>query len=139
MLAGRGSVGGRGQTFTDRQASEIRELLSRVGRETGLHFSVYVGPSDADSREYACRLHARLGPDSARAVLVFIDPAAQRLEIVTGADARRRLDDRTCGLAGMSMSTAFSVGDLTGGIISGVSMLADRARGPAVKHQHGLE
>ena len=127
-----GPGGGRNHAFTERQASEIRALLRRVKDETGLLFSVYVGSADGDSREYARRLHATLGPEAQYGVLLFVDPAAHRLELVTGARARRRLDDRTCGLAAMSMSSAFSVGDLTGGIVSGISMLADHARHPPI-------
>ncbi|MQA86646.1 MAG: DUF5130 family protein [Streptosporangiales bacterium] len=132
-------AGRQGRAFTDRQASEIRDLLRRADQETGLRFSVYVGAAEGDSRDYARRLHAALGTDSSSAVLIFIDPGAHQLEIVTGADSCRRLDDRTCALAAMSMSTAFSVGDLTGGIVSGVSMLADHARRPRIAHQHDQE
>lgn len=136
MRPGSGAVGGRDRAFSERRAAEIRRVLRRAEHETGLLFSVYVGTGDRDSREYARGLHAALGSRAARAVLVCVDPDAHRLEIVTGTEARPRLDDRTCGLAAMSMSAAFSVGDLVGGIVSGVSMLADHARQAPIKHRH---
>lgn len=117
-----------GKAFSSSQAEDIDRVLRSAERETGLRFSVYVGEAQGEMREYASRLHAALDSDGSTAVLVAVDPGARRLEIVTGEEARLRLDDRTCALAAMSMTTAFSVGDLTGGIISGVSMLADHAR-----------
>jgi uncharacterized membrane protein YgcG len=48
--------------------------------------------------------------------------------VVTGIEARRRLDDRAAGLAAMTMTSAFQAGDLSGGIVSGVLSLAEQAR-----------
>ncbi|MGH3319621.1 MAG: DUF5130 family protein [Streptosporangiaceae bacterium] len=124
-----------GDAFSDDQVHTIRRVLRTARAETGLRFSLHVGRAEGESRVYAQRLHAALGRDAPTAVLIAVDPAARRLEIVTGGEAQRRLDDRTCALAAMSMTTAFSVGDLVGGIISGVSMLADHARREPILHQ----
>ena len=42
--------------------------------------------------------------------------------------------DRDCALTAMSMVTAFSSGDLTGGIVDGVQKLAEHARQPRTLH-----
>jgi hypothetical protein len=49
---------------------------------------------------------------------------------VTGEESARRLSDRSCALAALSMTTAFAGGDLTGGIVTGVRMLGDAAGKP---------
>src|SRR4051812_43217842 len=94
---------------------------------SGLHFSVFVGRSEGAPTEYAERLLAALGPLCATGVVIHVDPIARRLEIVTGVLAARRLDDRSCGLATLSMTSSFSGGDLVGGIVTGLRMLGDGA------------
>ena len=124
-----------GDAFTERQEQEIARALRVAREESGLHFSVFAGAAEGEPRAYAERLHAALGAAAPSAVLVLVDPANRRLEIVTGDEARRRLDDRSAALAALSMTTSFAVGDLTAGIVTGVRMLADAAKRPRVLHQ----
>jgi hypothetical protein len=112
--------------FTTRQLLRIDEALREADAATGLTFSVYVGRIDEPVRENAEKLHAQLA-DPAKSVLLAIDPERRQLEIVTGSAARKRLADRDCKLAALSMAAAFSGGDLAGGIISGLAQLADHA------------
>ncbi|RJK97119.1 DUF5130 family protein [Vallicoccus soli] len=116
-----------GEAFTEREAEDIRRALRVAEQVSGLAFSVYVGnvPGE-DARSGARELHAQL-PDPARSVLLTIDPGARTIEVVTGSEAVRRVDDRSCSLATMSMSSAFAGGDLAGGIAEGVRMLGDHA------------
>jgi uncharacterized membrane protein YgcG len=118
------SDGGTGP-FTDAQIREISRACATASAETGLHFSVYIGAVDADVRDHAERLHAALGPLAARAVLVAVAPGDRQLEIVTGRESARRLSDRACALAALSMTTAFSGGDLVGGVVTGLRMLSE--------------
>ena len=122
-----------GDAFTPDQRRQIDKARARAGRDSGLEFHVYVGPIGERPREEAERLHLRL-PDAPRAVLVAVDPRAHALEIVTGALARRILDDPSCGLAALSMQTAFAAGDLAGGILRGLNQLGDHARQPEALH-----
>lgn len=124
-----------GDAFTERQEQEITRALRVAWEESELRVSVFVGSSVGDPRAYAERLHTALGRDARSRVLVLVDPVNRRLEIVTGEDVRRRLDDRAAALAALSMTTSFTVGDLTAGIVTGVRMLADAARRPRVLHQ----
>jgi Domain of unknown function (DUF477). len=112
--------------FTTRQLLRIDDALRIADQSTGLIFSVYVGPLDEPVREHAQRLHASLA-DPGRAVLIALSPNQRVLEIVTGAEARRRIPDRDAKLAALSMVAAFGGGDLTGGIVSGLDQLASRA------------
>lgn len=128
-----------GDAFTQRQADQIRQALASARAETGLLFSVYIGSVDGEVRDHALQLHASLGDDAAIAVLTFIEPEARRVEIVTGSVARRSLDDRAAALASLSMSTSFAGGDLAGGILSGIRMMAQSAAKPPVAHQHSAD
>jgi hypothetical protein len=112
--------------FTTRQLLRIDEALRLADQSTGLIFSVYVGDLDEPVRGHAEKLHAQLA-EPARAVLVAVSPNQRILEVVTGAEARKRLPDRSAKLAALSMSAAFSGGDLAGGLVSGLAQLADQA------------
>ena len=125
-----------GEAFTLRQGDQIRHAVAVASYETGLQFSIYVGRATGDVRSYALKLHAALGAAADLGVLVLIEPEARRVEIVTGETARRRLDDRAAGLASLSMATSFAGGDLTGGIVNGLRMMAQAAARPLVLHQH---
>ena len=71
--------------------------------------------------------HAALGARATNGVLLLVAPGDRQLEIVTGKESSRRLSDRSCALAALSMTTAFSGGDLVGGIVTGVRMLSESA------------
>ncbi|MGH8890360.1 MAG: DUF5130 family protein [Acidothermaceae bacterium] len=125
-----------GDAFTQRQADHIRQAIASAREQTGLHFSVYIGAVDGDAREHAKRLHASLGVAADIAVLTVVEPEQRRVEIVTGALARRRLDDRAAGLVSLSMATSFAGGDLSGGLVNGIRMMTQSAARPPVLHQH---
>jgi hypothetical protein len=111
--------------FPPRALWRIDEALSAADRETGLTFSVYVGDLEEPTRETAERLHAQLAEED-DAVLLAISPNQRVLEIVTGQRAARRLPDRICALAALSMTASFEGGDLAGGVVTGLRMLADQ-------------
>lgn len=113
--------------FTTRQLLRLDEALRTADTSTGLTFSVYVGDLTEPVREHAEKLHSQL-PNAADAVLVAVSPNQRALEIVTGPRARRKLPDRDCKLAALSMTASFSGGDLAGGIVAGLAQLANHAR-----------
>jgi uncharacterized membrane protein YgcG len=87
-----------------------------------------------DFHEGAERLHAALGQRAYNAVLLVVAPGQRKVEIVTGPAARRRVPDRVAALAILSMTTAFSGGDLTGGIVDALRQIADAAgKRPAIE------
>jgi uncharacterized membrane protein YgcG len=119
-----------GEAFTNDQVRSIERVVETATSETGLGFSVYIGGAEGDIRDAAERLHASIGPRADDAVLVMVSPGDRLLEIVTGAESARRLSDRACALAALSMTTSFAGGDLVGGIVTGVRMLAEAAGQP---------
>jgi uncharacterized membrane protein YgcG len=60
-------------------------------------------------------------------VLILVGPGERRLEIMTSAAAKRRLPDSAVGLAVLTMSSSFGVGDLVGGLVNGLRQLSDSA------------
>ena len=119
--------------FTPSQLASLDEALTLASRLTGLDFSVYLGDLGEDSRATAESLHAQIGAGASDAVLIAVSPGARVLEVVTGEESSRRISDRSCKLAVMSMVASFKEGDLSGGLVSGLRMLSDQA-GPAPKH-----
>ena len=112
--------------FTTPQLLRIDDALRSADDSTRLTFSVYVGDLDTPVRGHAEKLLSQLA-DPDNSVLVAVSPNQRVLEIVTGHEARRRVPDRSAKLAAMSMSAAFAGGDLAGGIVSGLSQLANQA------------
>jgi uncharacterized membrane protein YgcG len=118
-------------SFTERR--RIERAVRNAESSSGLTFSVFLGVSEEDSRAYAERLHGALD-DPARSVLVLCDPTFRALEIVTGSEARRNLDDVECGLAAASMESSFAGGDIVGGLVLGIQQLGEASRAPRTLH-----
>ncbi|MGH3436674.1 MAG: DUF5130 family protein [Sciscionella sp.] len=117
--------------FTPAQLSKLDEALTLSSRESGVDFTIYLGglgEGDEDTRAEAERLHASQGSAAAaHSVLIAVSPGQRKVEIVTGEDSSRRLADRSCKLAVMSMVASFKEGDLLGGLLGGLRMLSDQA------------
>jgi uncharacterized membrane protein YgcG len=122
-----------GDAFSTKQEQDIAKAIETAEKQTGIKISVYVGSVEADLRAQAVRLHRQL-ERADDAVLVVVDPRRNQLEIVTGADAKRRVDDRAAALAAASMASTFAVGDLAGGIVVGIQSLAEHAQKAPVLH-----
>jgi uncharacterized protein DUF5130 len=122
--------------FAFRDLARIDEALTMASRETGLWITLYVGDLGADTRATAEDLHARSGDDPAHSVLVALSPGQRVLEIVTGVSAARRLPDRACALAVLSMTGRLSSGDLVGAIVNGLRQLSDAAGHPSSHRRH---
>lgn len=108
--------------FTSRQLGRLDEALTLSSRESGLAFSVYVGELSTPTRAHAEALFEKLSDD---AVLIAVSPGQRSLHIVTGPVSSKRLTNRACALAAVSMRAAFAGGDLVGGLVTGLRMLSD--------------
>ena len=115
-----------GLPFTPVQLSRLDEALTLASRDSGLRFSVYLGDLGGKPTDTAQRLHGQM-EGSDEAVLVAVSPEQRVVEVVTGPEARVRLPDRGAKLAVMSMVASFKEGDLLGGLLSGLQMLAEQA------------
>ena len=122
-----------GDGFSPAQRQRIDRAIREAETVCRYEFSVYVGPSEDDARTFAERLHAALvAPD--RSVLLMVDPARRVLEVVTGVEVRRELEDHEVALAVAEMRTHFAHDDLCAGLVRGIGMLAEHARKPPMLH-----
>ena len=119
------------QLFSFQELARLDEALTMSSRETGLRFTLYIGDLGKPTRTQAEELHSRSGTDPSESVLIAISPGQRVVELVTGAAAARRLPDRACALAVLSMTGSFAAGDLVGGIVNGLRQLSDQAGHPA--------
>ena len=117
--------------FSYQDLARIDEDLTMSSKETGLRFTLYLGELGTDTRASAEDLHARSGGDVANSVLVALSPGQRVLEIVTGTAAARRLPDRACALAVLSMTSRLGSGDLVGAIVNGLRQMSDAAGHPS--------
>ena len=122
-----------GEPFSAAERKRIESAIDRAADETGLPFSVFVGDVDGGEQQGGARrvaemLHSALGDRSRDAVLLLVAPGQRRVEIVTGAEAARRVDDRACALAAASMTSAFAGGDIPGGVAEGLRQLSGAVR-----------
>ncbi|HYH23898.1 MAG TPA: DUF5130 family protein [Blastococcus sp.] len=122
--------------FSFRELARLDEALTMSSRETGLHFTLYVGELDMPTRRTAEALHARSSHHPTDSVLIAVSPGQRVVEVVTGAGAARRLPDRACALAVLSMTSSFASGDLVGGIVNGLRQMSDQAGHPAALRTH---
>ena len=118
--------------FTAVQLSRLDEALTLASRAAGLPFSIYLGELGQDTHGEAQQLHAGLGGDVSHSVLIAVSPGQRVVEVVAGEEASRRLPDRGLKLVVMSMVASFKEGDLIGGLVSGLRMLADQAGTPVI-------
>ncbi|WP_026924540.1 DUF5130 family protein [Glycomyces arizonensis] len=113
--------------FDTRELLHLDEALTAAEREGGgLHYSVYVGPLHDPVRGAAESMHERLR-DPDMSVLIAVSPEQRQLQIVTGKLAKEKIPDRSAALVVFSMEAAFGAGQLSGGIITGLRMLAETA------------
>ena len=124
------------RVFSYRELARLDEALTMSSRETGLFFNLYIGDLGAQTRVRAEELFEHSGGNLAESVLLAISPGQRVVEVVVGAAASRRLPDRACALAVLSMTNAFASGDLVGGIVNGLRQLSDQAGHPAALRRH---
>ena len=124
------------EIFTFQELARLDEALTMSSRETGLHFTLYIGDLGQRTRTQAEEMHARSGANPTDAVLIAVSPGQKVVEVVTGAGAGRRLPDRACALAVLSMTGSFAAGDLVGGIVNGLRQMSDQAGHPSALRRH---
>jgi len=116
--------------FSFQELARLDEALTMSSRETGLRFTLYLGDLGPQTRTRAEELHGQSGGHLAESVLIAVSPGQRVVEVVTGAGAARRIPDRACALAVLSMTGSFAAGDLVGGIVNGLRQMSDQAGHP---------
>lgn len=117
--------------FSNSDLERLDEALTMSSWESGIDFSVYVGNLGDDRRATLSALHSSLGAKATNSCLIAVAPGDRAIEIGTGLEAAKRLPERSCNLALLSMTASFGGGDLVGGIVNGLRMLSDQAGRPS--------
>ena len=112
--------------------ADIERAIDIAEQASGLKFGAFVGalPPAGRPPNSCCRQcpAGGLGP-------VAVDPSASTVDIVTGPDAQRWLDDTRCRLAVLTMSSRFSLGDIPGGLHDGIVVLGAGPASAVVVHR----
>jgi uncharacterized membrane protein YgcG len=117
-----------GDGLKPEQRERIEHARQSAEEATGLRFWVRIGPFAMEPRLEAERLLTNLIEEPHDAgVLILLSPGERRLEVMTTAAAKRRLPDSAVGLAILTMTSSFGVGDLVGGLLNGLRQLSDSA------------
>ena len=112
---------------TVRQQRAVELAVHGAELRTGLQICVYLGPSEEDARAHAERMFVERGLHTRPAVLMLVAPESRRVEVVTAAAARERVNDAAAQEAVDRMTARFADGDLVGGLIAGVEHIANTA------------
>lgn len=120
------------QPLTVGQRHDIERVVDLARDICGYEFAVYVGVL-ANGRESAQAIHAGVH-DPKAAVLIAVDPDASSMDIITGSQVHRALDDRSCEFALLTLRSSLDVGDVVGGLRDAVMLLAEHARAPRTMH-----
>lgn len=121
-----------GEAFRQDQLDRLNRARLLAEQQTGIGFHVRVGAVSGDPVAAAERLLTDIvgAHPAGDHVLVLLSPGQRFVRIVTTPGARRRVSDAAASLATLSMTSSFAVGDLVGGLVSGLRQLADAAGGP---------
>ena len=95
---------------------------------------VGAGGAQPEATQVVGALHAALGDRAPAGVLVAVSPGERKAEIVTGEEAQRRIPDRSCQLAMMSMVASCKENEILEGIIEALRMLSDAAGAKYAAH-----
>ncbi|MCM3884679.1 DUF5130 family protein [Frankia sp. R82] len=118
-----------GEAFSPEQLERLDRALEQAEKHSGIPFTLRVGAMRGDARLAAERTLSTLVADPARepAVLIVVSPGQRILRISTTPAARKRISNAASNLAALSMTSSFSLGDLVGGLTSGIRQLAEAA------------
>ncbi len=125
---------GAGEAFSYASQQRLQEAVEAFEQETGLAASVYVGATDGELEAFADRCIAGIPEHREGLVLVVVDPGRRQTVVRTAGPAVRRVPEDACALAVLSMTTSFGVGDLVGGLVIGLRMLADATAEPPTRY-----
>ncbi|WP_447643125.1 DUF5130 family protein [Nocardioides zeae] len=116
-----------GELFSDDDRRQIDTTIRTAEQLSRFEFSTYVGSVAGDPRSFATQLHNTLVVPQ-KSLLIMVDPQQRVLEVVTGRKVRERLPDSDVLSVVAVMQAEFAEGDLVGGIVRGISKLAEMSR-----------
>ncbi|OHV34359.1 MULTISPECIES: DUF5130 family protein [Pseudofrankia] len=127
-----------GEAFRQDQLDRLNHARLLAERQTGIGFHVRVGAVSGDPKAAADRILGEIADGQPAAVLILVSPGQRFVRIATTPAARRRIPDVAASLATLAMTSSFAVGDLVGGLVSGLRQLADAAGPPSESPRPGV-
>ena len=108
--------------------AQLAAAVAAAERACGLEICVVVCQASAEPpRQQAERAFTRLALAGRPGVLVLLLPDTRNIEIVTSAEARRRVSDVDCERAASAMIPALARGDVAEGVAAGLEVIASAA------------
>ncbi|MGH3744528.1 MAG: DUF5130 family protein [Mycobacteriales bacterium] len=123
-----------GEAFSFLSQQRLDEAVAAFELQTGLAASVYVGETEGELEAFADASIALIPEHREGLLLIVVDPGRRQTVVRTAGPAVHRLSEDACALAVLSMTTSFGVGDLVGGLVIGLRMLADATIEPRARH-----
>ncbi|MRH89237.1 DUF5130 family protein [Nocardia sp. SYP-A9097] len=109
--------------FTDHERLLMDNALTDATRATKVRFNIFIGDLGADAGSGADAVFPGT-PDSARSVLIAVDPNAKAVEVRSGREVAERANDRVCQLGATAALSSFRQGELIDGLVSAVRVMA---------------
>ena len=118
--------------FAPEQIAGLSSTIRAADKAANVSFQTFIGRL-TEGRATALEVHSKM-PNSPDTVLIAVDPHSRGLEIVVGPVAKESIDDRTCQLAALTMTSRFVVGDLINGLRDGIGVMADHSHPRYIPH-----
>jgi hypothetical protein len=103
---------------------DLQRIVDQAREISGLAFAISIGDIN---QEFSLK-----DPDAT--IVIKVDPANRRVQVITGAYAVSRVSNHACGLAITALTNTALKGDLLAGIRDAVLILAEHARAPQVRN-----
>lgn len=123
-----------GEAFSFLAQQRLDEAVAAFELQTGISASIYVGATVGELEAFADTSIGLMPEQPAGLVLIVVDPGRRQTVVRTAGAAVDRLSQGSCALAVLSMTTSFGVGDLVGGLVVGLRMLADATTEPLSRY-----
>jgi uncharacterized membrane protein YgcG len=119
-----------GEALSPQDRAGVAAAVAAAEEATGLQLCVYDGPAHGSTRRHAERLLRAAGARSRPAVMLYVAPAARKVECVVARHATGRISDLDAQRAVEAMLPRFRDGELAEGLRQGLRVLAEAAGPP---------
>ncbi|MGL4306260.1 MAG: DUF5130 family protein, partial [Mycobacteriaceae bacterium] len=115
--------------FSTQDLVSLDDTLTYSSRAAGVRFAVYIGDLGADTHAGAKAALASIS-DAHNSVLIAVSPNQKTIEVLSGSDLAKRVNDRVAQLGVTAALASFADGDLIDGLISAVRVITSAIVSP---------
>lgn len=116
-----------GATFSQSEIDAFERALVEAEDRSGMRFALYVGGPESEPKEFATTLLSGQREPASTVVLV-VDPDSRAVQIATGTEAARRINDADCDLAAANIQYESDRAGLASGIVNALNLLGGGGR-----------